>query len=423
MCIRDRIGGSTFAVLASSISVVVDNFDKLAPVIAGATVALIAHNIQVQIANKTGLVLMARNALAAMIRLRRAIVSATISQAAFNATVKANAYVIAASAIAGMAVALFNLKRAADSLNETEIFEGFDSMSLDETKAALEDVKKLIERNREILKNPTGLIGKDGTILLTAKEQAKMASKNLKGLNDELLALQTRIVELTGKHNYEGLIGGGNEVYEGLAGGVKKFTDSVKNMGEEVANVTASWFDRMADSLANFVMTGKLQFKEFARSIIADIAKMIAKQMIFNAISGFKSLNWFGGGSGGGPKTTTVGQVVGVTAANGKVFAQNGIVPYAKGGIVNSPTLFPFAKGTGLMGEAGPEAIVPLKRGRDGKLGVAGGGGATTVNVSVDAKGTKVEGDGKQMAQLGRMIGSAIEMELAKQKRPGGLLA
>ena len=75
------------------------------------------------------------------------------------------------------------------------------------------------------------------------------------------------------------------------------------------------------------------------------------------------------------------------------------------------------------MGEAGPEAIVPLKRGRDGKLGIAGGGGATTVNVSVDAKGTKVEGDGKQMAQLGRMLGSAIEMEIAKQKRPGGLLA
>ena len=109
--------------------------------------------------------------------------------------------------------------------------------------------------------------------------------------------------------------------------------------------------------------------------------------------------------------------------ANGLVVAKNGIVPYAKGGIVNSPTLFPFAKGTGLMGEAGPEAIVPLKRGRDGKLGVAGGGGTTTVNVSVDAKGTKVEGDGKQMAQLGRMLGSAIEMEIAKQKRPGGLLA
>jgi lambda family phage tail tape measure protein len=56
--------------------------------------------------------------------------------------------------------------------------------------------------------------------------------------------------------------------------------------------------------------------------------------------------------------------------------------------------LFPFAKGTGLMGEAGPEAIIPLKRGRDGKLGVAGGGGGTTnVVVNVDASGSSVEGD------------------------------
>jgi phage-related minor tail protein len=75
------------------------------------------------------------------------------------------------------------------------------------------------------------------------------------------------------------------------------------------------------------------------------------------------------------------------------------------------------------MGEKGPEAIVPLKRGRDGKLGIAGGGGVTTVNVSVDAKGTKVEGDGQQMDRLGRLLGSAIEAELVKQKRPGGLLA
>ena len=78
------------------------------------------------------------------------------------------------------------------------------------------------------------------------------------------------------------------------------------------------------------------------------------------------------------------------------------------------------------MGEAGPEAIMPLKRGKGGRLGVessGSGGGVTTVNVSVDAKGTKVEGDGKEMAQLGRMLGSAIEMEIAKQKRPGGLLA
>ena len=56
------------------------------------------------------------------------------------------------------------------------------------------------------------------------------------------------------------------------------------------------------------------------------------------------------------------------------MFAKNKIVPYAYGGIVNKPTLFPMANGAGLMGEAGPEAIMPLKRGKNGKLGVQSSG-------------------------------------------------
>jgi lambda family phage tail tape measure protein len=112
-----------------------------------------------------------------------------------------------------------------------------------------------------------------------------------------------------------------------------------------------------------------------------------------------------------------------VVAAKGGVFAQNGIVPYAKGGIVDKPTYFPFSRGIGLMGEAGPEAIVPLKRGKDGKLGIAGGGGSTVVNVSVDAKGTKVEGDTPTASQLGKLIGVAVKAELIKEQRPGGLLS
>ena len=195
-----------------------------------------------------------------------------------------------------------------------------------------------------------------------------------------------------------------------------KYIDSLGNKGEHLQNVFINAFKNMEDALVNFVMTGKLNFKEFARSVIADISRMIIKMMMFNAIKGF------GGWLGGGDKKAATNPVT-ATVADGGVFAKNGIVPYAKGGIVNKPTLFPFAKGVGLMGEAGPEAIIPLQRGRNGKLGVAGGGGTTTVNVSVDAKGTKVEGDGQQMDRLGRLLGSAIEAELVKQKRPGGLLA
>jgi lambda family phage tail tape measure protein len=118
-----------------------------------------------------------------------------------------------------------------------------------------------------------------------------------------------------------------------------------------------------------------------------------------------------------------------IPAANGATFS-NGIAKFASGGVVSSPTLFKFADGgttrTGLMGEAGPEAILPLSRGPGGKLGVmasGGGGGDVNVVVNVDASGSKVEGDAGQAKALGNAISAAVQSELIKQKRPGGLLA
>ena len=108
--------------------------------------------------------------------------------------------------------------------------------------------------------------------------------------------------------------------------------------------------------------------------------------------------------------------------ADGGVMAKNKIVPFASGGVVNKPTIFPMANGMGLMGEAGPEAIMPLRRGANGKLGVESSGGASNVVVNVDASGSSVEGNDDQAAQLGKAIGIAVQQELVKQKRPGGLL-
>ena len=77
--------------------------------------------------------------------------------------------------------------------------------------------------------------------------------------------------------------------------------------------------------------------------------------------------------------------LAGVLASFGvAAFAKGGVVPFADGGVVASPTYFPMGRGLGLMGEAGAEAVMPLARGPDGRLGVAGGGAApVTVNVAI----------------------------------------
>jgi len=77
-----------------------------------------------------------------------------------------------------------------------------------------------------------------------------------------------------------------------------------------------------------------------------------------------------GAGAGGGYQMGSMSTTPIVTSARGNVFGSGNIIPFARGGIVDRPTLFPMAKGAGLMGEAGPEAVLPLKRTASGDLGV-----------------------------------------------------
>lgn len=74
-------------------------------------------------------------------------------------------------------------------------------------------------------------------------------------------------------------------------------------------------------------------------------------------------------------------QAIGGLFADGASFSQGRVMPFASGGVVSGPTAFPMRGGTGLMGEAGPEAIMPLTRGPDGKLGVRAEGGGRPVQI------------------------------------------
>ena len=96
--------------------------------------------------------------------------------------------------------------------------------------------------------------------------------------------------------------------------------------------------------------------------------------------------------------------------ANGAGFAQGRVMPFADGGVVSGPTTFPMRGGVGLMGEAGPEAIMPLARGADGKLGVRSGGGGRAVNVVMNISTPDVQGFRRSQsqiaAQMGRVLGA-----------------
>ncbi len=95
--------------------------------------------------------------------------------------------------------------------------------------------------------------------------------------------------------------------------------------------------------------------------------------------------------------------------ADGGSFSQGRVMPFANGGVVSSPTMFPMRGGTGLMGEAGPEAIMPLARGADGKLGVRTQGGGRAVNVVMNISTPDVQGfrrsQGQIAAQMTRALG------------------
>ena len=198
-----------------------------------------------------------------------------------------------------------------------------------------------------------------------------------------------------------------------------KFKKGLEDIFKEALNINEALAERgvqavqeFGDAFADFVATGKANFSDFANSIIRDLARIFAKRALFQGLKLIPGVSSF----------------LDLEAANGAVVAKNGIVPYAKGGIVNKPTFFQYANGGsgrfGLMGEAGPEAIMPLRRGSNGKLGVeASGAGIGNVTVNVDAAGSSVEGDSSQASQLGKAIGVAVQQELIKQKRPGGLLA
>jgi lambda family phage tail tape measure protein len=206
----------------------------------------------------------------------------------------------------------------------------------------------------------------------------------------------------------------------------------------------------MEDAIVNFALTGKLSFSDFAKSILADMARIATRQASSSLLSALfgAGLSYFGGGSGNGLAAGSAGATssnLGASQAgySSSYFPQakggawlDGVQMFANGGaftngIVSSPTAFGMSGGgAGVMGEAGPEAIMPLTRTSGGALGVraiGGGGSNVQINapVSISVEDRSSEGltlDQTALAQnLQIQIKQAADKAVADSWRPGGV--
>jgi len=138
--------------------------------------------------------------------------------------------------------------------------------------------------------------------------------------------------------------------------GMMAYTKSISDYSQQLADGVGNAFKGMEDMLVKFITTGKFEFKEFVNSIIADFARIAVRRAIMAPLMGLFGMPILG--------------------AKGLAFSGGNLTPMAKGGLLTQPTLFPMANGgLALGGEAGTEAIMPLKRTSSGDLGVLSAGG------------------------------------------------
>jgi hypothetical protein len=230
-------------------------------------------------------------------------------------------------------------------------------------------------------------------LLIQAERAEGLAANAGKSMTEVLEDQQKRLDDITGRSAAKRLaedfallddaIQAGTITFDEYAAGLRRITratdtatdiatDQFLELGRAIQQSIEGWSGDAADAVLDFATGAEQDIGKMVEGILRQFAKLALQKLVFDQL--FKAAGSFF-----------------APAADGMAFAAGGQrLALAEGGVVTGPTPFKFAGGTGIMGEAGPEAILPLKRNSAGQLGVTGGGGDVTVNVINRAPGVEV---------------------------------
>ena len=188
------------------------------------------------------------------------------------------------------------------------------------------------------------------------------------------------------------------------------YKDTALDVNTQIQNATSMALNGFSSQLINVLVDGEANFKDFTKSIL----KMLTD--IFIKMSLVKGIEAMGFGFGAP-----------VANANGGVYNSASLSAYS-GQIVHKPTMFAFAKGAGLMGEAGPEGIFPLRRGADGKLGVIakmpnqGGGVTQHYHINIKNDGSNGQIGPEALKKVYEISKRGAQDYIMSQRRDGGAM-
>ncbi|UCV27011.1 phage tail tape measure protein [Ferribacterium limneticum] len=365
--------------------------------------------------------------------------------AKFQADISSGALVLTESQkqVAG---AYWEVYRARTAQNETDKADKKAGTMLDDYKRANELITDRIGRESELatmsqrslaIAQALYKVEDDGKAIreriIRDIEDETAQKRALIGAETELALQRARVASATGNSF---------DSQKTFAFGWKKafnsYAEDAGNAAKQAQDTFQSVTGVLENAIVQFTTTGKLAFKDFAKSVLQSLAQIAAKQ----AAMGLAKLAIGAVGSMFGPSTSSAGPSA---AAGGGTWLGNtssySLNANAKGGVYSSPSLhqyanqihdtpklFQFAKG-GVFAEAGPEAIMPLSRGADGKLGVRAEGGhgdvSVTNNITINSDGSsKVETHtGNEGKRLGDMMANACRQVLVEEMRSGGMLS